>query len=487
MSWERLDEYVNMLKPAYDKNSVQSIYEHALKLKGHTLADLVPKTLIMTNARNKGDLGSLVERIYFEHIPAQNHGPDFPEAGLELKTTGVESRVRKSGYRAKERLSLMMIDYETLGKETWKTSSLLNKCKLMLIQLYDYGQGNSVTERIFVLDPLLILLCDTTELDIPPGSADLKFIESKCLRIPQVDLQIIKDDWELIRRMVIEGKAHELSEGDTNYLKASRKGDGGADEAKRRQINSNHLAKSRGFSLKQGYLSKLIESHETSSGTLGVLPNLSFEQATQLKFKPFIGMSVNEISQHFGFFKRNKNHKGFHKELAIRILADGGGSVPELEKAEIKLKTIRVEKSDSSAEYKPKEAMSFRNFKYLELVDQEWEESFFAEDIEKRFLFVVFQIHSNFEERLVRVFYWNMPLDDRMEAERVWKDTKRRVAINARDLPKSSESHVAHVRPHARNANDTERTPQDEFLVKKSFWLNQKYIAKIVTENLTDR
>jgi len=48
----------------------------------------------------------------------------------------------------------------------------------------------------------------------------------------------------------------------------------------------------------------------------------------------------------------------------------------------------------------------------------------------------------------------------------------------------SSESSVAHVRPHARNAKDTELTPQGEQLVKKSFWLNQKYIAKIIAENI---
>ena len=70
------------------------------------------------------------------HKPKSNHGPDFPEAGLELKTTGVKPQKKKAGYQAKERLSLMMIDYTTIKQESWESSSLLAKCRLMLIQLY---------------------------------------------------------------------------------------------------------------------------------------------------------------------------------------------------------------------------------------------------------------------------------------------------------------------------------------------------------------
>jgi len=474
-----------MSNSTYDKSSVKSIYEHALKLTGKTLAQVAPETIEIVNDRNRGDLGTLVEKYYFDHKPKSNHGPDFPDAGLELKTTGVKLQKRKSGYQAKERLSLMMIDYKAIKLESWENSSLLAKCRLMLIQFYDYASEVPVTERKFVLKPLLCLLCEVEDLDANHKNGDREFIEKNGQKISDIDLLTIKRDWETIRKKIDEGKAHELSEGDTNYLKASRKGSGGAKEVLRKQTNPDAPdAKSRGFSIKQSFFTTLIEKHSASTNTLGISPEVSIEDATQTRFEPFFGMKVSDISRHFGFYKKSKNHKGFHSDLAIRILAEGGSSVLELKKADIKLKTIRLRKSKNTGILMPKEAMSFRNFKYCELGNQEWEESIFFEDTERRFLFVVFLIDENGEESLAKAFYWNMPYEDRVEAQRVWEKTKMQVGINARELPKSSESSVAHVRPHARNAKDTELTPQGEQLVKKSFWLNQKYIAKIIAENI---
>ena len=73
----------------YRKDSVKSIYEHALKLLGQSLSQVVELPQGIANSRNRGDLGSLVEKYYFEHTPPNNHDPDFKEAGLELKTTGL--------------------------------------------------------------------------------------------------------------------------------------------------------------------------------------------------------------------------------------------------------------------------------------------------------------------------------------------------------------------------------------------------------------
>jgi hypothetical protein len=124
--------------------------------------------------------------------------------------------------------------------------------------------------------------------------------------------------------------------------------------------------------------------------------------------------------------------------------------------------------------------MSFPGFKYLDILRQNWEQSSFFGKLERRFLFVVFKEDELGVERLSRVGYWNMPYEDRLEAQRVWEDTKRRVGIDARDLPKSSESHVAHVRPKAKNASDTIPTPQGLMLVKKCFWLNRDYVESIL-------
>ena len=66
----------------YDKSSLGSIYEFALRLTGKTLAEMVSLPEGVTNKRNRGDLGTLVEKYYFEHKPPTNLGPDFPDADL---------------------------------------------------------------------------------------------------------------------------------------------------------------------------------------------------------------------------------------------------------------------------------------------------------------------------------------------------------------------------------------------------------------------
>ena len=438
-----------MISPSYDKSSVQSIFEHAMRLTGKSLSEMVSLPEGIANNRNKGDLGSLVEKYYFEHVPSTNLGPDFADAKLELKVTGlVKDKVGR--YKAKERLVLTMINYEVIAHEKWEESYFLKKCRLMLILFYLFNQDVAVQDRKFVLDPLVY-------------------------RMPENDELVIKRDWEIIHQKVIEGKAHELSEGDTFYLGACRKGSGGKGEKLQRQPFSEELAKSRAFSFKQSYVNQILTGHLEEGASLGITNSLDFEAATALKFESFIGKTVNEISISVDYHKKNPNQKAFHRLLANRILCASNKRVVEVEKAGIEIKTIRLK-----ANGHPREAMSFPGFRTSEIVNQDWEDSVFAEKLERKFLLVVFRMDAYENEYLYKVSYWNMPYIDRMEAKRVWEETKRLAAINARNLPRSRDSRVAHVRPKAKNRDDKELTPQGELVTKKCFWLNKAYIAEIV-------
>jgi len=432
----------------YDKSSVSSIYEFAVKLIGKTLSEAVILPEDVANSRNRGDLGSLVEKYYFEHTPPNNHDPDFKEAGLELKTTGV--LVRSERYRAKERLVLTLINYEVIVTETWEKSSFYNKCRLMLILFYLYTKEKAVVDRKFVMSPLLY-------------------------KISSDDAPQLKRDWEFIRQRVLDGKAHELSEGDTFYLAACRKGSGGEDEALRKQPFSDQKAKARAFSFKQSYVNKLIDGELERQPVLGINQNVTFEGVTQSKFAPYLGKTVEELSLALNYHQKSKNHKGFLKDVVNRILVNDEKLPLELDKAGIEIKTIRLTKNGS-----PREAMSFPGFKYLEIIDEKWEDSSFFDKLEHKFLFVIFRVDENNVERLEKVSYWNMPYLDRLEAQRVWEKTKSRVSIDASDLPRSSESAVAHVRPKARDGKDKLPTPQGDLQVKKCFWLNKNYIAGVV-------
>jgi len=438
------------MKPApYDKSSVQSIFEFAMRLTGKSLSEMVSLPNGIENKRNRGDLGTLVEKYYFEHVPPTNYGPDFPDAKLELKTTGLV-RDKAGRYKAKERLVLTMINYEEIAHEKWEYSYFLKKCRLMLILFYLFDKDIAVQDRKFVLNPLVY-------------------------RMPERDELVIKRDWEIIHKKILDGKAHELSEGDTFYLGACRKGSGGEDEKLQKQPFSKELAKSRAFSFKQSYVNQLLIGHLEGEASLGITKALDFEAATALRFAPFIGKSVKEISLSVNLHKDNPKQKAFHRLLANRILSAGNQTVLEVEKAGIEIKTIRLK-----ANGQPREAMSFPGFKTTEIVNQDWDESVFAEKLERKFLLVVFRMDKYEDEYLYKVSYWNMPYADRIEAKRVWEETKRLAAIDARNLPKSTDSRVAHVRPKARDGNDKELTPQGELAVKKCFWLNKSYIADVV-------
>jgi DNA mismatch repair protein MutH len=432
----------------YDKASPDSILEYSRKLTYRSLAECV-ETPLPQNLKSRGDLGSLVEEYFFKYKPNSSSGPDFAEAGVELKTTGVLPS-GDGNYKAKERLVLTMINYNDIVKETWRESKFLKKCSLMLLLFYLYQKEVAVFDRKFVLEPLLF-------------------------SFPREDLVQIERDWEFIRNKVTEGKAHELSEGDTFYLGACRKGSGGPNEKLVSQPNSEIGAKSRAFSLKQSYMTQIISSHAAGMQSLGVTETEDFETATKRLFESHLGITVDELAKRLGLDSGPTRGKGFHRRIAERILRAESSSVSELAKAGIEMKTIRLNSKGN-----PRESMSFPAFSFTEIGTITWEESKFFERIERKFLLVVFSTGNDGEERLLKVGYWNMPFEDRQEAERVWLLTQKRLADDVLPLPKESESTVAHVRPKARNGADKALLPNGQWLTKQAFWLNKKYIASVV-------
>lgn len=439
-----------MTTSLYDDSSVESIFNFAKQLTGLTLAEAVTLPPKLVSERSRGGLGNMVEEHYFGFKPNSDHRPDFYKVGLELKTTGLK-KDSKGTYSAKERLVLTMIDYNTIVHETFETSSLVLKCKLMLILFYIYEQDKAAFDQKFALEPMIYELLEH-------------------------DVDVIRSDWEFIQSKVKEKKAHELSEGDTFYLGACRKGSGGSSEKLKTQPYSDVLAKGRAFSFKQGYLTKLIQGHAASEGSLGITRSNTFQKATAERFRPYIGKTVDEIASALNFHKSGPNHKGFNRGLATRILSATDGSIVELVKAGITMKTIRV--LDSGM---PKESMSFPAFDYRDILEQSWEESAFCELLEQKFLFVVFRLDKAGTERLEKVGYWNMPFEDREEARRVWEETKNRIGHGVNELPGAKESPIAHVRPHGRDSNDVVLTPFGGYQVKKSFWLNRGYIGQVLS------
>lgn len=184
----------------YDKTSIASIFKYSQKLIGHSLRELVSeeeKEASNLQGQGKGGLGQMIEELFFHYPINSDPAPDFREAGMDLKATGLKE-LMSGELQIKERLVCDIIDYEAVVNESFENSLFFIKCHIMLLIFYLYKKGVS--------------------------KWDLRYIFTVVWRLPEKDLLIIKHDFEVIVGKIKEGKAHLLSEGDTEYLAACRKG-----------------------------------------------------------------------------------------------------------------------------------------------------------------------------------------------------------------------------------------------------------------------
>ncbi len=430
----------------YDFSDPESILRYAKKLINHTLRQMVPG--IVDDRRGKGGFGQLVETGYFKIDSNSDPSPDFDEAGLELKTTPMK-KLSKENYVSKERLSLNMINYMNLREKGFE-GTFLEKDSRLLIIFYLYEKEK---ERL-----------------------DYIFLKCKIIDFTDNDLRIIHEDWEKIASMVDQGHAEDISCGMTMYLEAAPKGQGhGKDLVE--QPFSQVKAQKRAFALKSSFVTFLYNNWGVTrlDDTVGGWDKRrTFEDEIIGRYSRFYGMTAEEISAALGV-EPGRGGKSRYAVLVRRMIGVKGKKIDEFEKAGLIVKTVRL-RSDGV----PDESMSFRQMDYIDVANQEWENSDLYEDLNKRFLFLVYR-ESDSGFVFSKAMFWNMPKEDLAEVQRVWE--KARAKIREGDyagLPKKKDSPIAHVRPHAKNKNDSAPTPQGGREYKRGFWLNNKYIAKVI-------
>ena len=124
-----------------------------------------------------------------------------------------------------------MINYMNIINEEYEFSKLIFKNKKVLIIWYRYEDNTNY--------------------------ADMEIMDYQLYDLSQ-DEEIIKNDFYIIKDMVVKGEAHNLSEGQTSYLGACTKG---ADSSKTRpQPNNKEEAKPRAFCLKNSYMTGIFRS-----------------------------------------------------------------------------------------------------------------------------------------------------------------------------------------------------------------------------------
>ena len=469
----------------YDRTSIASIFAYSQKLIGHSLRELVSfdeqRTSIL-QGQGKGGLGQMIEELFFHYPVNSDSAPDFREAGMDLKVTGLK-RLVSGDLQIKERLVCDMIDYDAVVNETFEASLFYIKCRIMLILFYLYEKGIS--------------------------KWDLRFFFAAVWQLPAKDLLIIKQDFETIIERIKRGEAHLLSEGDTVYLAACRKGQKG--DKPRKQPYSDILAPKRAFSLKPAYMRTVLEyikqqgktavsNMELVESSIGVvtideLAVKTFENIILDRFTPFYGMNYLEICQTLGVSPSKSKSR---IAIVANIIAANGlqglkqncvDNAEEFQKSGIRLKTIT-----SFANGRVKEDTSFENIDYEEIIEEEeWFNSRLYELFTSRFLFVQFQQPDGDSQQhfdldhlyLKRVFFWTMPPKDIDTAEEYWENIREHVLAN-KIAPQyfwnKAMHRKFHVRPKGRNADDLAVNPNGGTARKYCYWFNSEYVTSIIAQ-----
>lgn len=462
----------------YDKTDKWSILDFSKKLLGRSLEEAVSPDVI-DPMRGKGQLGQLVEVYFFGINNNSRQEADFPEANLELKVTPLKELKDKT-LAIKERLVCTMIDFTKDQAVPFEQSHIYLKCAFMLIPFYLHIEGVPVQK--------------------------LKFIYDVLWQIPEKDLLIMKQDYEKIIGKIKAGKAHELSEGDTTYLGACRKGQKGDADVQYKLLDGTKAAipaPKRAFSLKTHYMRTILEfakktggqgTYNASALVHGYGPHLikeselrkkSFEDILLDRFLPYYGKSYNELVNELHAPTTGAKSKYFL--IANEILTERetrGENVKKSEefvKSGIIIKTIRLNKRG-----RPAEAMSFENINYFDILQEEdWFDSRLYDIFTGRFLFIVFQEDGNGEVRLKKAFFWTMPARDLDEAAAYWLNIKNAVKENhiaPEYFYHESDHKKFHVRPKGKNAADVTDNPNGGFAKKYCYWFNHDYIKEIVED-----
>ena len=465
----------------YDEKDISSIFNYSKQLVNKCLRDFAPDA---EEHGGKGSLGQLVEELFFKYHLNSRQGSDFAFVNAELKCTPLKKSAKQE-LLIKERLVCSMINYTEDWDKPFEKSHFYQKCLIMLIMFYLHNPNAS--------------------------KLDLQFLFAVLWKILEKDLLIIRKDYDTIITKIKNGQAHTLSEGDTMYLGACRKGQKG--DSLMPQHNSNIGAPRRAWSLKTAYMRILLDEVKRKSHhgaycnyelpqtdmvnmfSVKELRNNSVDDILLERFKKYCGKTYSQICDMLNIEPSSSKSKYFmiSNKIAGKGSVSNVNKSEEFEKSGLTMKTVRV-KSNGSI----KESMSFENIDYQEVADcGEWTDSRLYELFTNRFLFVVFRETDNAlqlpdgktepEYKLEKVAFWTMPQEDLQVAQQYWHNIRQNVLDNhiaPQYFWSIKDNKYFHVRPKAQVADDMTENPNGGMVRKYCYWFNQKYVKNIIENEL---
>ena len=485
----------------YDDTNIDSIFKYAKKLEGMTFQEVLDEykkssqkiyinplqasneisdydnsynnTLPSKGA--KGQLGNILERYYFGYMPNGYQQADFSKIGLELKQTCIDQK-KDGEYTAGERLSITNISYKEPVEDNFYLSHVWNKIAKILLIHYLRDKSKD-------------------RFDYP-----IKYVN--LFTPPQEDLAIIIQDYLKIISKIKDGKAHEISESDTLYLGACTKGASAEKSTVPQYYGDKTPARKRNFCFKRQYMDYVLnhyilnktDSSESILKTNGFNQKESFEKQILDMINMHAGKTDKELCELYD--REYNNNKDQWSDLAYKMLGIKGNHAEEFIKANIVVKSIRLELNGTM-----KESISLPPFSFKQLVTEKFEESSFCEYFEEtKFFFVVYKSNGT-NYVLQGAQLWNMPISDLYsDAQIGWQKIHDKIqsGINfivengrvINDLPNKSDNRILHIRPHAAKAayklnngymigdiqKNANQLPNGEWMTTQSFWLNNNYI-----------
>jgi len=319
--------------------------------------------------QQKGLLGHVVETGFYKYPINNDSKADFEELGIELKVSGYVKN-KNGSLRAKERLVLSKINFNEIINETFESSHVLGKCENMLIIWYEYDKEKEAKDFV---------ITDYQLYDMKP------------------DKKIFENDFKIIKGKVLEGRAHELSEGDTSYLGACTKARTSADRTT--QPFSEIHPKPRAFSLKNAYMTSILRENVQNHSIIEISSTSSSSKQTTLipqdikaEYKTVDEYVIDKLISFFGKTQlrileeitgktyTEKIPKNINK-LISNILIGKDEELPQIDKIFTKtsfvIKNLPIDKNG-----KARERMSFRTLQLSDFED-EWEDSFWKNYFEE--------------------------------------------------------------------------------------------------------
>lgn len=438
----------------YRTASEEEILVKAAELEGHLLGSIPgARFSAATGGRGRAEAGHAIER-HFGIPPNSSPEPDFPGAGIELKA--VPLRLTSKGLGVKERTVISIIDYMKLPDQTWMTASVRKKLKILFVF---FEHIDDQPKSAFPIREVLLWE--------PDARTDAH----------------LRADWERVFRKVRQGRAHELSESDGSIMGPCTKSVNRF--SRRPQPFGDQLAKPRAWALKPSFIWRLYKAMAKPTPAESLLDDLGLNAAEQFevhlldRVSPFVGRTIENVGAELNV--PPSDAKSHSASVVRRIFGAKGFRTKIIEFEEMGL-TPRITRVRD--DLTPYEALSFPAFRYHSLLEETWQDS----DLLARIEYMLFvPVHGQTRGTPQKDCTLGMPVFWRPSAaeldliRREWEIFRLDIREGRADrLSGASQTQAIHVRPHSRDARDTDDAPGLGPVIKKSFWLNKPFVRDIL-------